>query len=258
MVASIKRNKRSYNSVGGKMAQYVKLIKKEVIADNTMAFYWEKPTDFEFIAGQFCEITLLNPLTTDEEGNTRAFSFVYTPYEKNLVTATRIRDTAFKQNLQDLPIGTEVKLTGPYGDFKLHKNQDKAAVFIIGGIGITPVRSIIATATHDKLLHKITLIYSNRTPADAPFISDFEDFSQDNPNFTFVPVYTKVSETEWNGESGHINTEMLKKYIPDISKPIYYLSGPAKMVKAMRQLLVEVGADEDNIRSEEFDGYEDT
>jgi ferredoxin-NADP reductase len=237
------------------MAYYVKLVKKEVIARDTMAFYWEKPAGFEFIAGQFCEITLLNPASTDEEGNTRAFSFVRMPYEDNLVTATRIRNTAFKQNLQILPIGTEVKLTGPYGDFKLHKNPDQPAVFIIGGIGITPVRSIIATAAHDKLPHKITLIYSNRTSADAPFIADFEDFAKSNPNFTFVPVYTKVNGVKPGFESGHINADMLKKHISDISKPIYYLSGPAAMVKAMRKLLVEIGADEDNIRAEEFDGY---
>jgi ferredoxin-NADP reductase len=237
------------------MAYYIKLLKKEFIARDTMAFYWEKPAGFEYIAGQFCEITLLNPPSTDEEGNTRAFSFVGTPSDDNLATATRIRDTAFKHNLQDLPIGTEVKLTGPYGDFKLHKNQDKPAVFLIGGIGITPVRSIIATATHDKLPHKISLIYSNRTTADAPFVSDFVDFAKRNPNFTFVPVYTRPSEVETGGKSGHINAEMLRKNITDISKPIYYLSGPAGMVKAMRLLLVEIGADEDNIRAEEFDGY---
>jgi len=237
------------------MAYYIKLLKKKVTARNTMAFYWEKPAGFEFIAGQFCEITLINPPITDEAGNTRAFSFVSTPFDKNLVTATRIRNTAFKQNLHDLPIGTEIKLTGPYGDYKLHKNFDKPAVFIIGGIGITPVRSIIAMATHDKLPHKITLIYSNRTSADAPFLSDFEDFAKNNPNFTFVPVYTRLDNAEPDGENRHINAEMLRKHINDILKPIYYLSGPSEMVKAMRQLLVEIGADEDNIRTEEFDGY---
>ena len=237
------------------MAYFIKLLKKEIVAHDTMAFYWEKPADFEFFAGQFCEITLLNPLITDEEGNTRAFSFVGTPYEKNLLTATRIRDTAFKQNLQNLPIGTEVKLTGPYGDYKLHKNADIPAVFIIGGIGITPVHSIVATATNDKLPHKITLVYSNRTVSDASFLSDFEDFAKGNPNFTFVPFYTRPSTSKSGQKNVHINAEILRKHISDISKPIYYLSGPSGMVKAMRQLLIQIGADEDNIRTEEFDGY---
>ncbi len=237
------------------MSNIVKLLGKEIVAKSTMAFHWEKPVEFEYIAGQFCEITLLNPPEADEEGNTRAFSLVGTPYDEALMTTTRIRDSAYKRNLKNLPIGTEVKLTGPYGDFKLHKNSDKPAIFLIGGIGITPVHSIITTATRDKLPHKITLFYSNRTPEDAPFVSDFVECTKTNPRFTFVPVYTKVSEDESSGEFGHINSEMLKKYIADFTTPIYYLSGPAKMVRAMRQLLVDVGADEDNIRAEEFDGY---
>src|SRR3546814_12013355 len=76
-----------------------------------------------------------------------------------------------------MPVGTEVKLDAPYGDFKLHKNENTPAVFLIGGIGITPVRSIIAQATHDNLPHKITLLYSNKTPADAAFTADLESFA---------------------------------------------------------------------------------
>lgn len=237
------------------MTQIIKLIKKELVANDTMAFYWEKPTSFEFVAGQFCEITLLNPPETDDEGNTRAFSFVNTPNDDYLITATRMRNTAFKRNLKNLLIGTEVRLTGPYGDFKLHKDQTKPAVFIIGGIGITPVRSIIANAINNKLTHQITLVYSNRTPADAPFVSDFEKFASINSNFKFIPIYTKTSKRGSIVGKGHINSGMLKKYISDIMGSVYYLSGPAGMVKSIRQMLIEIGADEDSIKTEEFSGY---
>ncbi|HUC96783.1 MAG TPA: FAD-dependent oxidoreductase [Candidatus Saccharimonadales bacterium] len=233
----------------------IKLLKKETVAKDTMTFYWEKPTDFEYTAGQNGDFTLIDPPETDDEGNKRTFSFVSTPSNENLITTTRMRGSAFKRSLKNLPVGTIVKLDGPYGDFILHKNQAKPAVFLIGGIGITPVRSIIADATHNHLPYKITLIYSNRTPDGAPFIAELENFAKNNPNFKFVPVYTKVSEKQWSGEKGHIDLQMLKKYIPEPALPIYYLSGPATMVKAMRRLLIEVGADEDNIRVEEFSGY---
>lgn len=233
----------------------IKLLKKETVANGTTAFHWEKPEGFEFEAGQFCDITLLNPPETDEEGNTRGFSLAHAPYETDLMIATRMRDTAFKRVLRDLPEGTEVKFDAPYGDFRLHKTTTTPAVFIIGGIGITPVRSIIAQATHDKLPHQITLLYANKTPADAAFTSDLEGFAAENPNFTFVPVYTDVSAEEWDGERGRVTADVLKKYVPDVAAPIYYLSGPAGMVKAMRSMLVEAGANEDNIRTEEFDGY---
>lgn len=233
----------------------IKLIKKEQVAEGTMAFHFEKPQGFEFKAGQFADFTLFNPPETDEEGNTRGFSLAHAPYENNLMIATRMRNTAFKRVLKDLPLGTEVKFDGPYGDFVLHKTVTTPAVFLTGGIGITTVRSIIAQATKDKLLHNITLFYSNKTPEDTAFLDDLKSFARENPNFTFVPVMTRTRPEEWNGESGHVTKEMLTKYINDLSAPIYYLSGPASMVKAMRQILTDARVNEDNIRTEEYSGY---
>lgn len=237
------------------MKTNVKLVKKELIARDTMAFYFEKPEDFEFRAGQFADYTLIDPPETDEEGNTRGFSLVQAPFEDYIVAATRMRDTAFKRVLKDLPVGTEVKLDAPYGDFTLHKTEATPAVFIIGGIGVTPVRSMIAQATHDKTNHKLTLIHANRLPGDAPFSDDFKKFAQENPNFSFVPVATNSDGQGWDGEKGHVDGDMIKRHVEDVSAPIYYLSGPQGMVKAMRQILIDIGANEDNIRTEEFDGY---
>jgi ferredoxin-NADP reductase len=233
----------------------IKLTKKEDVAEGTMAFHFEKPAGFEFKAGQFADFTLLNPSETDDEGNTRGFSLVHAPFEEDIMVATRMRDTAFKRSLKVLPIGTEVKFDGPYGDFTLHKTATTPAVFLTGGIGITTVRSIIAQATHDRVPHKITLLYSNKTPQDTAFLDDLHGFAKENPNFTFVPVMTRLTPNEYDGETGHITQEMLKKYVPDLASPIFYLSGPASMVKAMRQLLVEANANEDNIRTEEYSGY---
>ena len=231
----------------------VKLIKKEEVANETMAFHFEKPVGFTFKAGQFGDFTLLNPSETDEEGNIRGFSLAHAPYEEDLMIATRMRDTAFKRVLKNLPLGTELKLDAPYGDFVLHKTETTPAVFLTGGIGITPVRSIIAQATRDKLQHKITLFYSNKTPKETAFLKGLEVFAKGNPNFTFVPVMTR--DETWTGEKGHITKEMLTKYIPDLATPIYYLSGPASMVATMRQILTDSGANEDNIKTEEFSGY---
>lgn len=240
------------------MIQNIKLIRKEIVANDTMAFYWEKPKGFEFVAGQNGDFTLLDPPETDSKENTRTFSFVSAPDENILITTTRLRDTAYKSTLKNLPLETEVKLVGPYGDFKLHNNPDKPAVFLIGGIGITPVISIISDATKRHLPHKITLLYSNRTPEDTPFISELNNLARINPNFKFVSVYTKLSKNKWGGEVGHINAKMVKKHAGDIEKSVFYLAGPPNMVKAMQQLLADVGADSDNIKAEEFSGYEDS
>lgn len=237
------------------MIANIKLIKKEEIANGTMAFHFEKPEGFEFRAGQFGDLTLINPPETDAEGDIRGFSIAAAPYEDYLMFATRLRDTAFKRVIRDLPLGTEVKLDAPYGDYTLHKTETTPAVFIIGGIGVTPVRSMIAQATHDKTAHKITLFHANRTAADAPFKADFEQFASENPNFTFVPIMTDEPSEDWTGERGHVDEDMLKRHIADVNAPIYYLSGPEGMVKAMRQLLVGMNVNEDNIKTEEFAGY---
>lgn len=237
------------------MRTNIKLIKKEEIAQDTMAFYFEKPEGFVYHAGQFADYTLINPSETDEEGNIRGFSLASAPFEPALMSATRMRDTSFKRVLKNLPLGTELILDAPYGNFVLHKTETTPAVFLTGGIGITPVRSIIAQATHDKLPHNIILFYSNKIPQETAFLGDLGSFAKENPNFTFVPVMTRTTPKEWSGEGGHITKEMLTKYVPELTTPIYYLSGPAVMVAAMRQILTDAQVNEDNIRTEEFSGY---
>lgn len=235
----------------------IKLIDKREVAEGTMSFTFERPLGFNFNAGQHIEITLIDPLETDAEGNTRTFSIVNAPHEPNLVVATRMRDTAFKRVLKDLPTGSSMLMKGPFGNFLLHNNTEKPAVFLIGGIGITPVCSMISDATERKFPHKLMLLYSNRRPEDTAFLDDLLNLAKKNQNFTFIPTMSEMerSSRSWDGEKGYISKDMLTKYVPDVQTPVYYLSGPANMVAAMRTLLNEIGVDPDNIRTEEFSGY---
>ena len=234
-----------------------RLQRREEIADGTMAFHFEKPGDFVFKAGQFGDFTLINPVETDAEGNTRGFSLASAPYEDTLMFATRMRDTAFKRVLRTMEIGTEVSLDAPYGSFNIHNNSRIPAVFLTGGIGVTPVRSIVLQAAHDNLPHQIFLFYSNQTPEDSAFLRELIEAQQKNPNYTFVGTMTKIEKSarHWDSETGYITKAMLVKYIGDLSLPIYYIAGPAEMVTAMRQTLNVAGVDDDNIRTEEFSGY---
>ena len=118
--------------------------------------------------------------------------------------ATRMRDTAFKRSLKKVPLGTEVKIDSPMGSFTLHKNSAKPAVFLAGGIGITPFLSIVRQADHDRLPHKLYLFYSNRRPEDAPFLDALQTLERRNPNFQLVCTMTEMSKSkkEWKGETG--------------------------------------------------------
>ncbi len=231
--------------------------KREEIAEGTMAFHFAKPADFQFRAGQSIDLTLLNPPETDAEGNTRAFSLASAPFDPDLMIATRMRDTAFKRVLRKTPAGLELKIDGPSGSFVLHRRAERPAVFLAGGIGITPFLSIIREAAHDKAPHQIYLFYSNRRPEDAAFLDGLTEAAKQNSNFHLIATMTEMgkSHREWKGETGFINKEMLAKHLPTLEGPIYYLAGPPAMVAAMRRMLTEAGVDEDDIRTEEFSGY---
>ncbi len=235
----------------------VALIHREEVADGTMAFHFARPAGFDFKAGQSLDLTLLDPPQTDAEGNTRAFSIASAPYDADLMIATRMRDTAFKRVLKTVPLGTEVQIEGPSGSFTLHNNAKKPAVFLIGGIGITPVLSMLRQAAHDQRPHALYLFYANRRPEDAAFLNVLEQLRAENANFHLIPTMSQMDESqrEWRGERGVITQEMIEKNLPSIPGPIYYLAGPPGMVAAMRRLLQNAGADEDDIRTEEFPGY---
>ncbi len=233
------------------------LTKREEIAEGTMAFHFAKPADFQFRAGQSIDLTLLNPPETDAEGNSRAFSIASAPFDNNLMIATRMRDTAFKRVLRKASAGLQVKIDGPGGSFVLHRKSEKPAVFLAGGIGITPFLSIIRQAGHDRSPHHLYLFYANRRPEDAAFLDLLSEATKGNPNFHLIATITEMdkSHREWKGETGYINKEMLTKHLPSLQGPIYYLAGPPAMVAAMRRTLIEAGVDEDDIRTEEFSGY---
>jgi ferredoxin-NADP reductase len=234
-----------------------KLKSREEVAEGTMAFQFEKPAGWTFKAGQFIDITLLEPPETDAEGNTRGFSIASAPQEEIIMVATRLRDTAFKRVLKIVPLGTAVKIEGPFGNLTLHNNPARPAVMLAGGIGITPFRSILFRAANEKLTHRIFLFYSNRRPEDAPFLEALQKLEKENLNYKLIATMTDMEKSKqpWDGETGPVNKEMLERYLERAGSPIYYIAGPAGMVKGLHTMLNEAGVDDDDIRTEEFVGY---
>lgn len=233
------------------------LLRRENIAADTLGFLFEKPIGFEFKAGQFVELSLINPLEMDSGGPKRELSIASAPHERELLFTMRMRNTAFKRVLGSAALGTVLKMEGPFGDFTLPHDSSRPLVFLTGGIGITPFHSMVMHAAHEHLPHKIFLFYSNRTPEDAAFLDELRVLESQNPNYHFMPTMTRVeaSSGEWSGERGRITAEMLKKYIGTLIGPRYYSAGPQGMVAGMRRILNDAGVDDDDIRTEEFSGY---
>lgn len=234
-----------------------KLLSRVEVANNTMAFHFEKPRGFEFRPGQSSDLTLVNPPETDSEGNVRTFSIASAPFEDRLIFVTRMRDTAFKRSLKTAPLGTPLKMEQAIGSFTLHTNSAKPAVLLAGGIGITPFFSMVKQADHERLPHKLYLFHSNRRPEDAPFLESLGKLEKTNPNFRFVATMTESSrsESKWEGETGLIDKAMLSRYVSDLRGPIFYIAGPPGMVMEIRKMLLASSVNEDGIRADEFAGY---
>jgi ferredoxin-NADP reductase len=230
---------------------------RKEVAERTMAFRFEKPSGWTFKAGQFIDMTLVDPSETDSEGNTRGFSIASGPHEERLMVATRMRDTAFKRVLKTMAIGSAVKIEGPFGDLTLPNRASRAVVFLAGGIGITPFRSMLVRAAKEKLPHRIFLFYSNRRPEDAPFLEELQILEQQNSNYKLIASMSEMEKSHrpWSGETGLINQEMLTRHLIGVETVIYYIAGPPAMVKGLHEMLSKAGVDDDDIRTEEFAGY---
>jgi ferredoxin-NADP reductase len=233
-----------------------RLVGRSIIALRTLAFEVDPAERFEFKAGQTCDVIIPHPACTDDLGGTRTFSIASAPGVAPLLFATRLTDSAFKRTLAEAPLGSALELDGPYGSFTLHHNAARPAIFLAGGIGITPFHSMIADATRRKLPHRITLLYSNTSASSSPFLDDLETWARENPNFHLAATITKgVPGEPWSFETGRIDAAFVKAHVDEPAAAVFYIAGPAGFVGAMGRVATEIGADPDSVRSEEFPGY---
>lgn len=238
-------------------AHEVRLEGREEIAAGTMAFHFEKPAGFSFKPGQAIDLILINPPSADAASGRHTFSLVSAPFQSTLTIATRMRDSAFKRALRALPIDSPARLEGPFGSLTLHGNHARPAVFIAGGIGITPFMSILRQAARDQLPHRLILLYSNRRPEDAAFLAELQALERCNKDFRLVATMTEMhkSSLPWQGATGLIDRDLVISVSKGLAAPIYYIAGPPSMVGDLRQTLAHAGIADDDVRGEEFYGY---
>lgn len=232
----------------------LKLLHRREVARATVEFQFNKPDNFNFIPGQYAGFTLINPKETDTGGITRRFSLSSTPDDDHIAITLRIQPSAYKRMLNEMRIGDEIKFAGPTGNFTLHEDTNIPAVFIAGGIGITPFYSMIKHASRQKSPQKMLLFYGNQTENDAAYLEAIELLQNMNSNFRFIPAMANPDQA-WRGETGFITDNLIKKYVSDLNAPIYYICGSPAMVTALQETLAEMGVDENRIRVEDFPGY---
>ena len=240
------------------MASYeTVLTRREPVAEGTMAFHFARPAGFAHEAGQNVLVTLVGPPQTDPQGDSRTFTLASAPHEPELMVATRMRESAFKRVLKSAAAGTPVRIEGPDGLMVLHEDAARPAVFLAGGIGVTPFLSMARHAAKQKLPHPILLFYSNRRPEDAAFLEELKRLEGANPNYRLIATMTEAAKSSrpWSGETAMIGRQLIERHLTDTRAPIYYFAGPPGMTMAMQSMLEDMGISANDMRSEEFYGY---
>jgi ferredoxin-NADP reductase len=206
-----------------------------------------KPSEpLSWQAGQYMHYVFPHE-NADDRGEERWFTNSAAPSEGEVRISTRINhehSSSFKQALQTLQPGDEIESDGPEGDFVLG-DLGRNYLFIIGGIGITPVRSILTEAAAQGQQPKATVLYANRSDV-IPFHDELEALKASNPNLNLQYVINPR----------RIDDALLQSTLQSIENPLVYVSGPEPMVKAMLEQLKGLGVSEDNLKGDDFPGYE--
>jgi ferredoxin-NADP reductase len=233
------------------------LVDRQRIARDTMAFWFDtNGSSYQFRAGQHADFAFLHPSQEHFGDNSRTFSFANSPQDKGqIMIALRMRQTGFKTALKAAALGTNFQVSRPRGSFTLHTDANRPAVFLAGGIGITPIRSILHWAAQERLPHKLYLFYSNRRLDDAAFLGELEDLAAQNPQFRSIPTLTGMDSPAWAYEYGQIDHKLLTRYLQNLRGPVFYIAGPSDLVAAMTHLLQCSGVSGDDIKTEEFGDY---
>ena len=224
-------------------------------APGVKSFRFKNQENAGFRAGQWFFLTI----KVGEEDQKKPFSFSNSPTEKGYIEFTkRITDSDFSKTLDSMEAGRAAKISMPYGNFSIEDDPGKV-VFLSGGIGITPVRSMCKYAADMKLDTDMVLLYGNAREEDIVFKQDFDRMQAESVNFRAVYTLTcpEAPSSGWQGCCGFINVSMLKNEIPDYDERVFYVCGPPTMVKCLVDELKDgLQIPQDRIRMENFVGYE--
>lgn len=246
--------------VSPKYKLFLKLRNKNQIAKNTFEFVFEKAKDFNFLPGQYMEWTLPEILT-DGRGNRRYFTIASSPTEEEIKLGARFNGhpSSFKKQLSNLEIGKTIVASQLSGEFIMPADKNKKLVFIAGGIGITPIRSMIKYLIDKGEKRDIVLFYACKSEDEIAYKNIIEQAEKN----TGLKIFYLLNQLPTRNAgiqstkviSGRLNAEVIKEKVTDFMERKFYLSGPDLMVRGYKQLLLDMGVNRANIVIDYFPGY---
>jgi ferredoxin-NADP reductase len=229
--------------------------KREVALGTLLVLFDLGGAELDYRPGQYFWVELLDPPYQDEKGVRRHITAVTSPSERGVVgLCTRLRESAFKRSLAELAVGAEVEVEPPKGSFVLPEETERPLVFVAGGIGITPFRSMLRYIADKQLPHRITLVYSSRDRASAAFLEELEEIERGDANVRLV--VTMTDDESWPGERRRIDASFLRDHLgTGLDEVSYMVAGPPGFAEGVSAELELAGVDAAQITSDSFSGY---
>jgi ferredoxin-NADP reductase len=223
----------------------LKLTARKAESPGVESFIFRPQKPLAWKAGQFLH-HVLHHESTDDRGSDRWFTIASAPYEKHVMITTRFaaqEGSTFKKTLKALKPGDTIEVSDLDGDFIVSDTR-KEYVFIAGGIGITPFRSILKQADHEGKQLRVTMLYANRKHV-AAYQKEFDALAKRNP---YLKIHYLVHPQR-------LDRENIQTFVPDLQKPLFYVSGPEPMVESLGKMLQQMGVPKKRIKQDWFPGY---
>jgi ferredoxin-NADP reductase len=223
----------------------LKLAARKAESPGVESFIFKPKEPLVWKAGQFLHY-VLNHEATDDRGSDRWFTIASAPYERHVMVTTRFaakQGSTFKKTLKALKPGDSIEVSDLDGDF-IVSDPKKQYVFIAGGIGITPFRSILKQAEHQGKPLRVTLLYANRKTI-AAYKKEFDAMGKRNPHLKIHYLF----------HPQRIDKKTVKEFVPDLKSPLFYVSGPEPMVESVGKMLQQIGVPKKRIKQDWFPGY---
>jgi glycine betaine catabolism B len=215
------------------------------------SFRFPRTDSINYTAGQFFSLVI----KVKGEFAKHYFSFSSSPTDESYIEFTkRITASDFSQALDSLKPGDPAFLKGPEGEFVLPEKPEKLA-FLSGGIGITPLRSMLRFINARNLPFDVTLLYGNASYEDIVFREELNGLEAVNKRILVIHTILNPPP-DWPGQTGFIDAAMIRQVITDYRERLYYVSGPIKMVQSLINQIISLGIDESRIKHDSFTGYD--
>lgn len=223
-----------------------KIIKITDETPNVKTFTIEKPANFTYKAGQFCILSFTDKRKVNNKKDV-PMTISSSPTEKT-ISFTIKNMGGYTKEMFKLKKGNKIIVNGPAGITYGPEHAEMA--LIAGGTGIAPFLSIIKYVAESGFRNKITLFNANKTQKDIICKKYLDKINKENSNIKVINI---LSEEKWNGETGRINKQIIKKYVKHPTKTTWQLCGPPPMVHALKETLKQMGVSENRIKIESWE-----